>query len=399
MLKGGNCMNKKRMVFYLFAAIPIALLIIFCVKSTDGFESSDIQGPVGSPLFASRIESYLTNGAHTPQSNSFERFGTQADLPLVKPFSSRTEKVISTMMAVNQGETLFSATTKMTALSDSSKDETELKYYTKENLDLLIGVPSADDTFWKSAIRLTQDEMAIYEDWTMTKVNVAFSTEDGCPPIDVRIYIYDKGTNIRPGPIIANDTTYTLNTTGVTTIPLVTPVELSGHEDLWVAVEWHQIDWYYSFAWMDTLSGPHVNNKSDFIFLGSWQQLHDSLPTVDGRWGIGAIIEGKGITKLAIGNIKGPMGIKADVQNIGEDDATNATWSITITGGLFKRINISTTGIIPLLTAGASKQMNRGIFFGFGKINIEITAKAQNALEVKATKSAFLLGPFVVGIK
>ncbi len=67
--------------------------------------------------------------------------------------------------------------------------------------------------------------MAVYKEWTMTKVNVAFSREGGHPPIDVRIYIYDKGTNIRPGPIIANDTTYTLDTTGVTTIPLVTPVE------------------------------------------------------------------------------------------------------------------------------------------------------------------------------
>jgi hypothetical protein len=393
-------MNKKRMVFYLFAAIPIALLIIFCVKSTDGFESSDIQGPVGSPLFESRIESYLTNGAHTPQSNSFERPRTQADLPVVKPYDSRTEKVMPTMLAVNLGETLFSATTKMTALSDSSKDETELKYYTMENLDQLIGVTCAEPCFWKSAIRLTQDEMATYKNWTLTKVNVAFSTQGGCPSIDVRIYIYDKGTNIKPGPIIASNTIYTLNTTGVTTIPLVTPVELSGHEDLWVAVEWNQIHFNNGYAWIDTLSGPHIQNKSDFVWTGSgWSQLHDLLPTCDGRWGIGAIIEGQGVTQLAIGNIRGPWWISADVQNIGEDDATNVTWSITATGGLFKRINASTTGAATVLVVGASKQMNSGIFLGFGKINIVITAKAYNAPEVLATKSAFLLGPFVVGIK
>ncbi len=392
-------MNTKRKFFYLLAAIPIALVIIFCVKSTDGFESSDIPGSVGSPLFASSIQSYLTNGTQTSQSNSFEQSRTQADLPVVKPYDLRTEKMMSTMMAVNQGETLFSATTKMTALSDSSKDETELKYYKEENLDILMGIPSADDTLWKSAIRLTQEEMAIYKDWTMTKVNVAFSTEDGCPPIDVRIYIYDKGTNILPGPIIANDTTYTLDTTGVTTIPLVTPVELSSHEDLWVAVEWRQIDWYYTFAWMDTLSGPHVIDKSDFIFLGTWQQLHDALPDVDGRWGIGAIIEEQSITQLAIGDIRGPWGISADVQNIGEDDAANVTWSITATGGLFKAINASATGEVTVLVIGESEPMNSGIFFGFGKINITFTAKAQNALEVSTTKSGFLLGPFVVRIK
>jgi len=39
------------------------------------------------------------------------------------------------------------------------------------------------------------------------------------------------------------------------------------------------------------------------------------------------------------------------------------------------------------------------MFFGFGKINIVITATAQNAIAVSASKSAFLLGPLVVGIK
>ncbi len=163
-------------------------------------------------------------------------------------------------------------------------------------------------------------------------------------------------------------------------------------------MEWNQLG-PFLFAWLDTLSGPHIQNKSDFVDLGTWQQLHDALPTADGRWGIGAIVEGAGLTELSIGNIKGPWGISADVQNIGGDDASNVTWSITVTGGLFKRINISTTVTIPLLAAGASTPMKSGIFFGFGNINIEITAKAQNALEVKATKSAFLLGPFVVGIK
>ena len=84
------------------------------------------------------------------------------------------------------------------------------------------------------------------------------------------------------------------------------------------------------------------------------------------------------------------------MQNIGEDDATDVTWSITTNGGLFKRINTSATGTATLLVVGESTPMDSGIFFGFGKINIVITAKAHNAFEVSVTKSAFLLGPFVV---
>jgi hypothetical protein len=397
-LYGGKVMNTKRTIFYLFAAIPIALVIIFCVKSANGFESSDIAGSVGSPLYASSIESFLTNGALTLQSDS-EQSRIQAYLPMVIPYDSQTEKTMSTMGAVNQGEALFSATTKMKALSDSSHAETELKYYTEENLDVLLMVTCGHPCYWKSAIRLTQDEMAIYKNWTLTKVNVAFSTEGGCPAVDIRIYIYDKGTNTHPGPIIVNDTTYTLDSTGVTTIPLVTEVNLSGHDELWVAVDWYQFFPWGGYAWMDTISGPHIQNKSDFFYGGSWQQVHVSSPSFDGRWGIGAIIEGTGFAELSISDIEGPMGITAKVSNIGGKPADNVEWSIGVTGGILKMVSKTATGIAPTLAVGTSTPISLRPFIGLGKIAIIITAKAQNALEVSATKSGFLLGPFIVGIR
>jgi hypothetical protein len=69
------------------------------------------------------------------------------------------------------------------------------------------------------------------------------------------------------------------------------------------------------------------------------------------------------------------------------------------TGGLLKRVNASATGVSASLLAGAALPISLGGIIGFGKISIVITAKAQNALEVSATKSAFLLGLFVLGIK
>jgi hypothetical protein len=294
----------------------------------------------------------------------------------------------------------LSSTKKTLDGSSPTRDEIELKYYAEENLDQVIGLSGTMPAVWKTAIRLTQDEMAAYMDWTLTKVNVAFSADNGQPTINIKIYIYDKGTtSIRPGALIVSDTTATLDTTGVTTVPLVTPVPLTGHDELWVAVEWTQTETGSFYAWMDTLSGPHIQNKSDFVYLGSWQQLHDALPTADGRWGIGAVVEGSGLAELSIGNIKGPMGIKADVSNIGANDASNVEWSIAVTGGLLKLVNKSNTGTVPTLAAGTSTPISVGTFIGFGKISIVITASAQNALEVKATKSAFLLGPFVLCIK
>jgi len=279
-------------------------------------------------------------------------------------------------------------------------DQVELKYYEESGLSNVIGITTSPAT-WKTAIRLTQDEMAPYMDWTMTSVNVAFAGDNGHPDIDVRIYIYDKGTtSTAPGPIIVSDTTATLDITGITNIPLVTPVDLAGHEELWVAVEWYQVyDPPCYYAWMDTYTGPHIPLKSDFVFLGTWGQLHILLPSADGRWGIGAIVEGEGLAELSLANIKGPIGIKADVQNVGEVDASNVEWSMKVTGGLLKMVNVSEIGSAATLASGGVLPISVGMFIGFGKISIAITAKAQNAVEVSTTKSAFLLGPLVVGIK
>lgn len=299
----------------------------------------------------------------------------------------------------------ITSTQKTAIVNGQSRDEIELKYYMEEGLSTVIGIQGGTGPYiWKTAIKLTQDEMAPYMTWTMTSVNVAFSYDNGLTgPMDVRIYIYDKGTiATRPGAIIVNDTTATFDTTGVINVPLVTPVDLAGHEDIWVAVEWTQ--WepgpgvYY--AWLDTLTGPAVDGKGDWYYLNNaWGEIQTGGPDYDGNWGIGAIIEGEGLAELSIGNVKGPIGVKADVLNSGDVDATDIEWTMKATGGLLKRVNASATGVSASLLAGAALPISLGGIIGFGKISIVITAKAQNALEVSATKSAFLLGPFVLGIK
>lgn len=283
----------------------------------------------------------------------------------------------------------------------SSCDETELKYYNEQNLTTAVGIPAGVPVTWQSAIRLTQMELKPYMNWTITKVNVAFYGESACESIDVRIYLYENGTSTHPGMTIVNDTTFTLDTTGVTTIPLHIAVPLSDHEEVWVAVEWYQQSQpgnYY--AWMDTLSGPAVDGKGDWWFSGSqWYEMQGNGPDFDGNWGIGAIVEGDGFAELSIGNIHGPLGIKADVSNIGDIDARNIQWSIQAMGGLLKRVNVSATGTSISLVAGSSINIIVGIFFGFGRINIMITAEAENALDASVTKTAFVLGPFVLAVK
>jgi hypothetical protein len=137
------------------------------------------------------------------------------------------------------------------------------------------------------------------------------------------------------------------------------------------------------------------------VKLGSsWTQLHIALPEVDGRWGIGAIIEGQGATELTIGTIRGPLGLQAEVQNIGGNNANDLHWSCTVSGrGLHRTINITDRGSTATLNIGASLPIDIKVFFGFAWIQIAFSAYAQNANQVEEKKTALLLGPFVLKIR
>jgi hypothetical protein len=284
-----------------------------------------------------------------------------------------------------------------TGFKQSSRDSIELKYYDTPSWD--VGISGGTPPYvWKSAIRLTQTELGTYKTWNITNVVIGFdqSAEEG--PMNVTIFIYAKGTATHPGSVIVHDTWAVLNGTGqIITVPLVTPVSLSpaGREEVWVAVQWTQAIEKTYYAVMD--EGPAVLGKGDWINLGGgWQETHS---TMDYNWCIGAIVEGQGLATIAFANIKGPIGIKADVQNTGDVDATNVVWSMAVKGGILGRINVTKTGTDATLVAHQTLGISSGMFIGFGKISIVIKAHATNALEITATKSAFLLGPLVIGIK
>ncbi len=102
---------------------------------------------------------------------------------------------------------------------------------------------------------------------------------------------------------------------------------------------------------------------------------------------------------LEIGAISGGISIKTSVKNTGDGAATNVEWAITLDGKLVF-VGKSSTGTFVTLAVGEEETIRTGFNFGFGKINIVITAKAENALEeVSVKKTAFLLGPFVVRIR
>jgi len=302
----------------------------------------------------------------------------------------------STAALVQPTDTTATKAKATIGINSKSRDQFELKYYNTDTLQWVIGIQGGTPPYvWKAAIRLTQDEMALYNTWTLTAVNVAFGEDPAEGPVFARIYVYDTGTATKPGSIIVNDTTTMLNGTQLIPVNLTTPVPLAGHDELWIAVEYTQEQQATHYAFMD--NGPAVRGKGDWIWLNNkWQETYSSL---DYNWGIGGIIEGQGLATIAIANVKGPIGIKADIQNTGDVDAQSVVWSMKVTGGVLGKINKTASGTDALLAAHATYPISIPMFFGFGKINIMITASAANAVEVTASKSAFVLGPLVIGIK
>jgi hypothetical protein len=93
---------------------------------------------------------------------------------------------------------------------------------------------------------------------------------------------------------------------------------------------------------------------------------------------------------LEIGEITGGLGkVSTTVKNIGDADAANVDWKITITGGIFGRINSVTNDTLSTLAIGDEAAMStEGMIFGLGSITITVTASCPEAAPPVVTKTA-----------
>ena len=99
---------------------------------------------------------------------------------------------------------------------------------------------------------------------------------------------------------------------------------------------------------------------------------------------------------LQIGSIKGGFGVTSTITNAGAADATNVSWSIKFYGGLvFPKEKTGTIGTI----VASGQTTVKGIVFGIGKTTILVTATCDEGATAELSKTAFVFGPFVIGVK
>ena len=101
---------------------------------------------------------------------------------------------------------------------------------------------------------------------------------------------------------------------------------------------------------------------------------------------------------LEIGTITGGFGVKAVIKNTGTGAATNVDWTIALDGKLVF-LGKSSTGTIASIAAAGESSIKSKFILGFGKTNIVVSATCDEGATAELTKTAFVLGPLVIGVK
>ena len=272
----------------------------------------------------------------------------------------------------------------------------ELHYYDGDTPDTFWG-GYAPGTIWHAAIRFTPLELYEYSDWWLTSVRFFHGVGSFQPyeDHDVTVYVYDQGTIHEPGQILTSEY-FVADTVGWITIPLTEPIRIDGTKDLWISFKTTQGEVCFNYFGIGSMPGE--DRRSMWIYhFGEWKQLTDLNPGWSFDWFIGAFIseETSGTTELEISDIYGLFGNNAIINNIGNNDATNIEWTITINGGFLNRISTIKSGIIENLESGSEGIISSDLLFGLGPINIEIAVEAENAEPVSKTSSRFICGPLI----
>jgi len=101
--------------------------------------------------------------------------------------------------------------------------------------------------------------------------------------------------------------------------------------------------------------------------------------------------------ELSIEAIAGGFGVSAKINNVGDGEATDTEWSITLDGGLII-LGKETTGTIASIPAGESADISSGLIFGIGRPTITVTAECAEGASAEGNATGLVILFFVIGV-
>jgi outer membrane protein assembly factor BamB len=102
--------------------------------------------------------------------------------------------------------------------------------------------------------------------------------------------------------------------------------------------------------------------------------------------------------ELVIRNITGGFGINAVIQNIGDADATNVSWNITLKGG-FIFLGNRTAARVTRIQPGQDVSLKSSLIIGLGRSTITVFATCNEGVSTKKETYGFVILIFVFGVE
>ena len=162
-------------------------------------------------------------------------------------------------------------------------------------------------------------------------------------------------------------------------------------------------DVFYMVSWGDAVSdwlGPYSSGET-VIFKHTWTVIGDYNITVKAKdsegvesgWSEDSLITILALPRIEIGAITGGFGVTAVIKNVGGATASDVAWSISINSGIVLLGRVTTRNI-STISPGSRTKVKTDFVFGFGSVDIIVTAG-----DVNKTATALLLGPFILKVQ
>jgi CubicO group peptidase (beta-lactamase class C family) len=171
------------------------------------------------------------------------------------------------------------------------------------------------------------------------------------------------------------------------------------NDEVYYFIDWgdgNYTDWIGPYVSGETVTVNHSWNETGMYSIRA--KAKDEFYNMESTWSNPFYMT---ITAplLTFGDVVGGFSrVCVEIKNSGNAAATNLDWDIVLEGKLML-LGQSTSGLIEILGADAEVAIKSTLIFGFGRIIIIVTVACDEGITAEILKYAFVLGPFILGMK